>query len=161
MQRFYFGKKSVWRMRMVHPALRAIAQRALEITPIDFGIPSGGGLRSARRQHEMFLKKKSKCDGVKIKSLHQSQPTAGFLDFGHALDVYAYVNGKASWKKHHLSMIAASMFIAYDQLHYSDRLKNVGDRPQNFKLIWGGNFGKKPFSGWDMPHFEIKFLEGV
>ena len=106
-----------------------IINEALKITVIDFGIPSGGGLRTAEQQKVMFDKKVSKCDGTVNKSYHQT---------GKAFDVYAYVDGKASWDRYHLTQVAAAILQAAASLGY--------------KLHWGGLF--KSFV--DMPHFEIR-----
>jgi len=106
-----------------------IADVAIKLSPIDFGIPSTGGLRTQQDQAKLFTDGVSKCDGVNNKSYHQS---------GKALDVYAYVDGKASWNKSHLTTIATAMLQASAQLGY--------------ELKWGGLW-----KSWqDYPHFEIK-----
>lgn len=126
---FRFGKRSVERMAGVDPRLVEIANLALTISRIDFGIPSYGGLRTAEDQRALFEKNLSKADGVNRLSKHQS---------GKALDVFAYVDGAASWDELHLTHVAAAMLQAASQLGY--------------KLKWGGfwrNF-------IDMPHFELE-----
>lgn len=125
---FQFSQRSLERMQGVDPRLKEIAKHAITISKIDFGIPADGGLRTAERQAELFAAGKSKADGVKNKSRHQS---------GNALDVYAYVEGKASWEKEHLAMVAAAMLQSASILGY--------------KLEWGGLW--KSFV--DMPHFQI------
>lgn len=125
---FQFSERSLERMEGVDPRLKEIAKHAITISKIDFGIPADGGLRTAERQAELFATGKSKADGVKNKSRHQS---------GNALDVYAYVEGKASWEKEHLAMVAAAMLQSASILGY--------------KLEWGGLW--KSFV--DMPHFQI------
>jgi len=113
----------------VNKKLREIAHRALELSPIDFGIPQYGGMRSAEEQNHLFHRGKSKCDGYRLKSNHQT---------GNALDVFAYVNGQASWEREHLAVIACAMLQAANELGH--------------KLEWGGLW--KSFV--DMPHFELK-----
>jgi len=86
-------------------------------------------LRTEEVQAKLFEDGVSKADGVSNKSYHQS---------GKALDVYAYVDGKASWDKLHLTTIAAAMLQASAQLGY--------------ELKWGGLW-----KSWqDMPHFELR-----
>lgn len=126
---FQFSQTSLNRMMGVDPRLIGIAKRALEISKIDFGIPAHGGLRTAQEQKELFLQGVSKADGFEKPSYHQT---------GKALDVYAYVDGKASWHEEHLTHIAAAMLQAASQLGY--------------RLEWGGFW--KNFV--DMPHFQIK-----
>lgn len=125
-------------MKGVNPELIVIFTEAIKNSPIDFGVPGLGGLRTAEHQNKLFKAGKSKCDGYKDKSYHQS---------GNALDFYAYVNGEASWKEHHLSMVAGVIMAT------AKRLKKEGK--VSIDLYWGGQFGSSDFTGWDMPHIEI------
>ena len=126
---FKLGKNSINNLAGVDGRLIAIADLAIELTNIDFGVPSTGGLRTEEDQAKLFADGVSKADGVNNKSYHQS---------GKAMDVYAYVDGKASWDKLHLAVIASAMLQASSQLGY--------------KLKWGGLW-----KSWqDYPHFEIK-----
>ena len=126
---FQLGTNSINNLAGVDGRLIDIADLAIELTNIDFGIPATGGLRTEEVQAKLFEDGFSKADGVSNKSYHQS---------GKALDVYAYVDGKASWDKLHLALIAAAMLQASAQLGY--------------ELKWGGLW-----KSWqDMPHFEIK-----
>ena len=126
---FKLGKNSLNNLVGVDERLIDIAEVAIKLSNIDFGIPSTGGLRTEEVQAKLFADGVSKADGVNSKSYHQS---------GKALDVYAYVDGKASWDKLHLSLIAAAMLQASSQLGY--------------ELKWGGLW-----KSWqDYPHFEIR-----
>ncbi|MGF1761692.1 M15 family metallopeptidase [Photobacterium sagamiensis] len=131
---FQFSKASDECLSTVNPTLQTIMRNAIKNSPIDFGIPKSGGLRTAEEQYELFQDNKTKCDGYTKLSNHQS---------GNAVDVYAYVNGKASWQEHHLAMIAGVVLA---------EAKRMG-----VKLCWGGTFGKKGknLDGWDKPHFEL------
>jgi len=125
---FAFSQKSIDRRKGVDPRLIEISDLAIQLTKIDFGIPKDGGVRTAQRQSELYLSGVSKADGFLKESKHQS---------GKALDVYAYVDGKASWETKHLSMVACAMLQAASMLQY--------------KISWGGlwdNF-------IDMPHFQL------
>ena len=126
---FQLGTNSIKNLTGVDGRLIDIADLAIKLSNIDFGIPSSGGLRSTEDQAKLFADGVSKADGVNNLSYHQS---------GKAVDVYAYVDGKASWDKLHLALIAAAMLQASAQLGY--------------ELKWGGLW-----KSWqDMPHFEIK-----
>jgi len=125
---FTFSERSKDRREAVDPRLIEISDLAIQITKVDFGIPSDGGVRTAARQSELYLSGVSKADGVLRKSKHQS---------GMALDVYAYVDGKASWEHEHLSMVACSMLQAASLLGY--------------KLMWGGHWPNFV----DTPHFQL------
>ena len=126
---FKLSNRSKERLTGVDARITEIIKLALSISVIDFGIPEHGGLRDAGTQRLLFQKKVSKCDGIENKSAHQS---------GLAFDVYAYVDGKASWDRYHLTQVAAAMLQSAAMLGY--------------QLRWGGLF--KSFV--DMPHFEIR-----
>ena len=133
---FRFGSRSLERREGISTRCVEILDHAILISPVDFGIPKDGGLRTSERQNELFLYKVSLCDGYRVKSKHQS---------GRAFDVYAFVDGKASWEPEHLSMVAGAILQASSELGYP--------------LKWGGLF--RPFKshkdydhGWDMGHFE-------
>lgn len=125
---FRFSKRSIQRMQGVDERLVAVAHRALEISKVDFGIPSDGGLRTAEEQKALHDDGKSQLDGYTRKSYHQS---------GKALDVYAYVDGAASWDTEDLALVACAMLQAASEL--------------GVKLEWGGLWS----SFVDMPHFQI------
>lgn len=129
---FCLSQKSLDHMKGIDDRLIAVVKRAIEITPIDFGIPLDGGLRTADRQNQLFKAGKSKADGYIKLSNHQS---------GRAVDVFAYLNGYASWDAIHLAMIASAMMIAANEL--------------GIAIKWGGTFGSSSFQGWDKPHFEL------
>jgi len=126
---FKLGQNSLNNRAGVDPRLIEISDLAISLSNIDFGIPSTGGLRTTEDQAKLFTSGVSKADGRNNKSYHQT---------GKAIDVYAYVDGKASWDKLHLALIAAVMLQAAAQLGY--------------RLKWGGNW-----KSWqDMPHFELE-----
>ena len=128
MSKYNFSRKSHERLVTADDRIIEIAMMAIKISKIDFGIPQHGGKRTAEEQRDLFDSGASQCDGTKNKSKHQS---------GLAVDVYAYVDGKASWKEEHLTLVATAMLQAASILGH--------------KLSWGGlwtNFK-------DMPHFEI------
>ena len=143
---FAFSRKSQMRMVGVHPDLILIFYEALKVSPIDFGIPRDGGLRTAERQNELYnqVPAVTRLDGYARKSRHQIDPEIS--EYGLALDVYAYVNGKASWDKTHLAIIAGVILSTANRLKAQGRV-SIGIR-------WGGTFGSDNFRGWDYPHFE-------
>jgi peptidoglycan LD-endopeptidase CwlK len=77
-----FSDRSEKNLIGVHPDLIRIARRALELSPIDFGISEG--LRSLARQKQLV-------DAGASKTLRSRHLT------GHAIDVVAYVGGKTRW----------------------------------------------------------------
>ena len=127
MKHHKFSQASENRFVGVDEDIVKVCHRALELCPIDFGIPPHGGYRDAMEQNDLFIRGASKCDGFKNKSYHQS---------GRAIDVYAYVDGAASWKVEHLTTVAVAMMQAASE--------------QGVRMEWGGFF--KSFK--DMPHFQ-------
>ena len=126
---FKLSNTSQLRLVGVDARIVKTIQLALTISAIDFGIPQHGGLRDAGTQRELFKKKVSKCDGIESKSSHQS---------GLAFDVYAYVDGAASWDRYHLTQVAAAILQSASLLGY--------------ELEWGGLWKNYV----DMPHFQLK-----
>jgi len=100
---------------MCDPRLKQIAFRAIEISPIDFGIPSTGGARTAEVQKGLFDLGKSKCDGYIRKSKHQIQ---NGYEWAKAIDFYAYVSGRANWNKHNLAVVASAFLQSACELGY-------------------------------------------
>ncbi len=136
---YTFSKRSNERMKGVHADLIVIFTEAIKNSPIDFGIPGLGGLRTAEEQLALYMDEKSKCDGVNSISNHQK---------GRALDFYAYVNGKASWEKHHLSMVAGVIMTTAKRLLKEGKI--------NSRVKWGGTFGSYNLDGFDFPHIEME-----
>ena len=124
------SKNSLNRREGVDKRLIEISDMALSISPIDFGVPEFGGLRTIEDQKGLCDKGVSPyCDGTINRSLHQD---------GLALDFYAYVDGKATWNPMYLTTVAAAHLQAASRLGY--------------KIRWGGFF--KSFT--DMPHIELQ-----
>ena len=126
---YKLGKRSLRILTTVHSDLEKVAKRAIQLTPIDFGIPTSGGYRTPEEQHELFLDGVSKCDGHTMLSRHQT---------GLALDFYAYEGGRANWNTEKLALIAAAFLQAANEL--------------GVKLEWGGLWS----SFKDYPHLQIE-----
>ena len=144
---YRFSRRSINNMAGVHPALMTIFLEAIKDSPIDFGVPGDGGVRTAERQNEMFKdsKVKTNCDGYNKKSNHQIPEGE---KYGKALDFFAYLEGTgASWTEIHLAMVASHIMAT------AKRLKREGKISVEIK--WGGTFGSVTFHGWDYPHIEI------
>ena len=128
---YKLGRTSLKRLKGVEPILIAILVEGIKDSPFDFGIPRHGGFRTESEQYLLFkqVPKITNCDGIKKKSYHQT---------GCAFDIYAYVNGKATWDKKYYKPIA-------------DHLKQIAKDKFNVYLEWGGDF--RTFQ--DLPHFQI------
>ena len=95
---YLFSKRSLFRLEGVDEQLLLVTNRALLISPIDFGISWLGGVRTAEEQNGLFKKGVSKCDGYNVKSKHQK---------GLAIDFFAWVD-YVSLEKKHLSIVACA-----------------------------------------------------
>lgn len=128
---FKLSETSLKRLEGVDHTLKSVIYRALEISPIDFGIPQYGGLRTAEEQNDLFSQDPpvTRVDGYKKRSRHQD---------GDAFDIYAYVDGKASWDTNHMTTVAAAILQAASEL--------------GVRLEWGGHWPNFK----DYPHFQIK-----
>ena len=131
---FKFSKRSKRILETTDPRIQELFNLVLSRSPIDFGIANLGGYRTPEEQYSLYSStpQKSKCDGYDKKSYHQT---------GRALDIYAYLNGGASWDRVHLAIIAGIAYSCAEEL--------------GLKLKWGGEFGSNEFKGWDSCHFEI------
>lgn len=131
MKHFRFSENSKYNMRGVNQKLIDLAYEALAISPIDFGIPMNGGLRTIAAQRRLFEKGLSKCDGDDRVSKHQ---------LGAALDVAPWVDGPSNDPEHY-AIVAAAFLVAAQR--------------QGVNLWWGGlwpNFK-------DMPHLQLDASE--
>lgn len=126
---YKLSKRSRSRLDGIKPVLIEIVEEAIKESPYDFGIPNFGGLRTSEDQFYLFNKGVSKCDGYDKKSYHQS---------GNAFDIFAFVDGKATWKHEYYKPIA-------------DHIKEIAKEKFGVELQWGGDW--KNFV--DMPHFQI------
>lgn len=108
---FRFSARSRRNLADVHPDLRAVAERALELSPVDFVVTEG--LRTVTRQKELFRAGASRT----MNSRHLT---------GHALDVAAWVAGSVRWDWPLYGQIAG----AFKQAALE----------RGVKLVWGGDW---------------------
>ena len=132
MGKYSFGKTSSDQLAEIHPVLRELAYKAIELSTVDFGVPVGGGLRTAEQQRVSYDLGYSKCDGVKKKSKHQT---------GLAVDLVPYLNGKYTWDN----------IDAFKSIYAAVMEAWLGMKNKEFTLSWGGNWK----GSWDKPHYEL------
>lgn len=128
MGKFYLGERSIQNLDGVHPDLIAVVFRAIEISPIDFGVTEG------RRSLE---KQRAYVDGgqsTTMNSKHLEQDDG----FSHAIDLYCRDNnGKVTWEHKWFRLVIQAMFTAAIEL--------------NVQIRAGGLW--RTFQ--DSPHFEV------
>lgn len=121
---FKFSQRSIDNLQGVHPDLVKLAERALELTEIDFGIIEG--LRTKERQAELYKAGATKT----MNSRHLT---------GHAIDVMAYIGSRGSWDWPLYSKIAEAFDKASEELGiyhtWGGSWKTFPDGP-HFELTW-------------------------
>lgn len=103
--------KSNERLIGVHPDLVRVVHRALQLSPIDFGISEG--LRTMERQIQLKKAGASKT----LNSRHLS---------GHAVDVVAYIGSEVRWD-----------WPLYEQIAVAFR---QAARELDVPIVWGGDW---------------------
>jgi peptidoglycan LD-endopeptidase CwlK len=132
---YALSQTSLEQMRGVQPLVCACACIAIRTSPIDFGIRAGGGLRTEADQAALYAQGRTAPGKIvtwTMNSKHRRQVDG----FGHALDLIAFIDGKAVWTEEPYYAISKAMF---------DAAKLVG-----VELRWGGTFDT-----FDGPHFEL------
>lgn len=134
--KYYLSMTSLARLNDVKPELIKVFKEAIKQAPYDFGIASG--YRSTEEQQKLYSygryspykhkKIVTYADGINKTSYHQT---------GNAVDIYAYIDGKASWDSKYYEPLAR---------HIQNVASELG-----VDLEWGGDW--KSFK--DLPHFQI------
>ncbi len=140
---FKFSDTSQDRLNTCHKDLQTIMLVALALSDIDFGIAEG--YRSVERQKQLYDDGKSQLDGINKLSNHNYAPSM-------AVDIYAYVNGKADYDPWNMSYLAGVILSTAKRLYESGRISH--------HVRWGGTWGKWKdgcnYDGFvDMVHFEL------
>lgn len=146
---FKLSQKSINTLKGVDERLVKIVHEAIKVSSVDFSV--GEGLRTLERQHLLISQGKSKTE----KSKHIT---------GHAVDLWAFVNGKVSWEEKHYYDIAHAMRDSAIKNNVVLRWGAVWDKSLNeirnteleprLYVKRREDIGKKAFL--DFVHFEIK-----
>jgi peptidoglycan L-alanyl-D-glutamate endopeptidase CwlK len=132
---FRFGRRSAERLEGAHDDFQLVANRAILLTSVDFGFSEVKRTQETQ-QHYVDTGRSQTLNSRHIPD------TSGKC---YAGDVYAYVDGKASYQEKHLRPIAKAFFKAAIQVSAEE------GRP--IEIEWGGHW--KNFV--DMPHFQLSF----
>jgi len=143
MKNYQFSRSSRIRLNTCHPDLQKVMEKALEISPVDFGIASGA--RTTREQNELFHQGRSLCDGYVVKSKHQSTPS-------NAVDIYAWMEGQISYSNDVLCFLGGYILATAETLLKHGKISH--------RIRWGGNWDgdgiiKADQTLVDLPHFEL------
>lgn len=100
------GNSSKKHLEGVHEDLVKVVERALELSPYDFGITEG--VRTLEKQKEYVASGKSQT--MHSKHLLQRDDTS------HAIDFMVYVNGKGTWEIGYYRKVVQAFFTAAIEL---------------------------------------------
>ena len=117
---FSLSSRSLGKLEGVKPELVEVVKKAIELTKTDFGVIYG--MRSAAEQQKLFDSGKSQT----LKSKHLT---------GDAVDLMAYVDGKASGELN-----------LYDDL--ADAMKWAATE-KGVKIRWGAAWTVSDIAAWD------------
>lgn len=143
-----FGKTSLARLNTCHEDLIKIANLAIKMSRIDFGIAEGH--RSIEKQQEYYNQGKSQIDGITKKGKHNYEPSLAFDFYAYHSD---YETRKAiAYDKCTLAYLAGVFITCAEILYEQEEITH--------KLRWGGNWDKdgvilQDQSFDDMPHVEL------
>lgn len=122
---FKLSQRSIKRMEGVHPDLVRVVKRAIQLSPVDFGVTEG--LRNQARQKE-------------LKRIGASSTTNSRHLTGHAIDLCAYMGTEVRWDWPLYDKIAAAMKTAAKELDvditWGGEWTTLKDGP-HFELTWG------------------------
>ncbi len=133
---YKLSKRSAGRLSKVHPVMVDIFTNGLADSPYDFGIPNYGGGRTDEDQENLYAIGRTVEGTIITWTLNSKHLINKKTGYGHAVDIYAYVNGKASWSLKYLQPIARHL-----QKYAMDK--------HGIKLHWGQDLWGK-----DGAHFQ-------
>jgi peptidoglycan L-alanyl-D-glutamate endopeptidase CwlK len=111
---YKLSERSISNLEGVHPDLQAVVERAIHITPIDFGVSEG--VRTVERQRELVAEGKSTT--IHSKHIPMYFKAADYLEgeYGAAVDLFVLVNGEVTWEHKHFRKAIQSVFTAAIEL---------------------------------------------
>lgn len=144
---YKLSKTSRKRIEGIKPVLIDIIEAGIKDCPFDFGIPKFGGNRTDKDQERMYAFGRT-TEELESKGVYEVEGKPNkrkvtwtlnsYHESGKAFDIYAYVNGRASWDLKYLEPIAR-------------HLQKVAEEDFGIELEWGYDLWKK-----DGAHFQIK-----
>lgn len=153
---FALGQTSTAKLVGVHPDVVRVVRRAIQLTPVDFGVHDG--LRTEEQQRRYVAAGVSRT----MNSMHRRQADG----WGHAVDLVPYIGGVLRWEWPPIYKIAAAVRQAAAEEAVALRwggcwqmLATLGTTAHDMEAAveaYGKQrraAGKKAFT--DGPHFEL------
>ena len=133
---YKLSRRSLSRLKGVHPDLVAVVERAIKITQVDFAVIQG--VRTYAEQRKLVRSGASKT----MNSRHLPKvPKEGGEAVSHAVDIAPYIDGKIRWDWPPFYPMAEAMKQASKEL--------------GIPLEWGGDWT----SFKDGPHFQLPWKD--
>ena len=112
---YKLSKRSHQNLIGVHPDLDAVIERAIQITPIDFGVSEG--VRTVERQKQLVAEGKSTTMNSKhIPVYFKPDYYLPEGKYGAAVDLFVLVDGKVTWEHRHFRKAIQAVFTAAIEL---------------------------------------------
>jgi peptidoglycan LD-endopeptidase CwlK len=152
---FKLSKKSLAKLKGVHPDLVAVVKKAIEITKVDFGVTFG--VRTVEEQEHLVATGRSQT----MNSKHLIQADG----YAHAVDLVAYVDGGVTWELNVYDNICDAMAKAADELGVAIKwgaawsegdirfYPGTAEDAMNAYIDLRREQGRRPFI--DAPHYEL------
>ena len=134
---YKLGRKSRKHMIGIHPILAFAVEMAIKETKQDFTILSTGGVRTDAQQLAMYAQGRT-TEGKKVTWTKNS-----YHQYGLAVDLVAWQNGKPSWKNKLYPEITKAM-------------KSVIEK-YDLPIEWGYDLWKKDLPHWQMTGYREKY----
>lgn len=148
---YALGKNSIQRLNSCHPDIQAVVKEAIRHTQVDFGVAEGH--RPVARQQKLYAQGRTApgkivtyVDGKERVGKHNLQPSM-------AIDLYAWVGGKALWDERYLTYLAGVLTATAERLYQAGAIKH--------RWHWGGNWDRDGVivddqKFIDYPHHELR-----
>jgi len=147
---YQFGNTSKQRLASCREEIQQVMKLSIKRSPVDFGIACGH--RTVEEQQKLYAQGRTKTgsivtyvDGVNKKSQHNINPS-------NAVDIYGWVNGKATWDEKTLIFLAGIINASADELGII--LRWGGNWDNDGEIITDQNF-------LDLPHFEFLGMKSL
>jgi len=136
---FKYGTSSLDKLETCDERIQIVFYEAIRLGVVDITILEGA--RSDEKQYEMFLQRKSECDGIIYRSKHQTTPQQ---PYSFAVDAAAY---PIDWSDHSRFTLFAGFIIG---VAASNGIKMTSGTD------WDRDFTTLDHNFFDGPHFEVE-----
>lgn len=130
---FVLSKRSKDKLATVHKDLQDVINRAIELSPVDFGVTCG--LRTVDEQKALYASGRTKPGPILTKTMNSRHLS------GNAVDLVALVAGEAKWDMGLYEKINKAIQKAGNEL--------------GVPVVWGGDWDQ------DGDYKDEKFVDGV